>query len=177
MKTGFTNNAGRCLVTSTKRNGHEIICVVLGADTKKIRTTDSIKLIEYAFSSYEYINIKEKIEEEFNKWEKENINTFEIVKGKTKIPKLKLGEIEYTKIPINKNNIKDIQIQIICKNTLEAPIQENQKIGQVEVKIKEETITLVDVMLEQKIEKKNIIEYIKQLMKNYDEYLEIGLQI
>lgn len=177
MKTGFTNNAGRCLVTSTKRNGHEIICVVLGADTKKIRTTDSIKLIEYAFSSYEYINIKEKIEEEFNKWEKENINTFEIVKGKTKIPKLKLGEIEYTKIPINKNNIKDIQIQIICKNTLEAPIQENQKIGQVEVKIKEETITLVDVMLEQKIEKKNIIEYVKQLMKNYDEYLEIGLQI
>ena len=60
MKTGFTNNAGRCLVTSTKRNGHEIICVVLGADTKKIRTTDSIKLIEYAFSSYEYINIKKK---------------------------------------------------------------------------------------------------------------------
>ena len=32
-------------------------------------------------------------------------------------------------------------------------------------------------MLEQKIEKKNIIEYVKQLMKNYDEYLEIGLQI
>lgn len=38
VKTGFTNNAGRCLVTSTLRNGHRIICVVLGADTKKIRT-------------------------------------------------------------------------------------------------------------------------------------------
>lgn len=38
VKTGFTNNAGRCLVTSTSRNGHQIICVVLGADTKKIRT-------------------------------------------------------------------------------------------------------------------------------------------
>ncbi len=38
VKTGFTNNAGRCLVTSTTRNGHRIICVVLGADTKKIRT-------------------------------------------------------------------------------------------------------------------------------------------
>lgn len=38
VKTGFTNNAGRCLVTSTSRNGHRIICVVLGADTKKIRT-------------------------------------------------------------------------------------------------------------------------------------------
>lgn len=38
VKTGFTNNAGRCLVTSTTRNDHQIICVVLGADTKKIRT-------------------------------------------------------------------------------------------------------------------------------------------
>ena len=38
VKTGFTNGAGRCLVTSTTRNGHQIICVVLGADTKKIRT-------------------------------------------------------------------------------------------------------------------------------------------
>lgn len=38
VKTGFTNNAGRCLVTSTSRNSHRIICVVLGADTKKIRT-------------------------------------------------------------------------------------------------------------------------------------------
>ncbi|MBO5479171.1 MAG: D-alanyl-D-alanine carboxypeptidase [Clostridia bacterium] len=38
VKTGFTNGAGRCLVTSTTRNSHQIICVVLGADTKKIRT-------------------------------------------------------------------------------------------------------------------------------------------
>lgn len=38
VKTGFTNGAGRCLVTSITRNGHQIICVVLGADTKKIRT-------------------------------------------------------------------------------------------------------------------------------------------
>ena len=34
VKTGFTGNAGRCLVTSTTRNGHQIIVVVLGADTK-----------------------------------------------------------------------------------------------------------------------------------------------
>lgn len=68
VKTGFTNGAGRCLVTSTTRNGHQIICVVLGADTKKIRTADSIKLIEYAFSAYEYIDVNQKIEEEFQRW-------------------------------------------------------------------------------------------------------------
>ena len=47
VKTGFTNNAGRCLVTSVNRNNFQIITVVLQADTKKFRTSDSIKLIEH----------------------------------------------------------------------------------------------------------------------------------
>lgn len=38
VKTGFTNGAGRCLVTSTKRGDLDIICVVLGADTKRQNT-------------------------------------------------------------------------------------------------------------------------------------------
>ena len=52
VKTGYTSKAGRCLVTSVSRNDFEIITVVLGADTKKIRTQDSIKLIEYAYKEY-----------------------------------------------------------------------------------------------------------------------------
>ena len=58
VKTGFTGNAMRCLVTSCTRNGNQIITVVLGADTKNKRTEDSIKLIEYAFSNYERINLE-----------------------------------------------------------------------------------------------------------------------
>lgn len=41
VKTGFTNGANRCLVTSIKRGNMDLICIVLGADTKKDRTKDS----------------------------------------------------------------------------------------------------------------------------------------
>ena len=58
VKTGFTNNAGRCLVTSINRNGFEIITVVLQADTKKMRTADSANLIEYVYNNYEQVNLK-----------------------------------------------------------------------------------------------------------------------
>ena len=58
VKTGFTNGANRCLVTAVKRNNLDLICRVLGADTKKDRTQDSIKLIEYAYKNFELINIK-----------------------------------------------------------------------------------------------------------------------
>ena len=176
VKTGFTNNAGRCLVTSTTRNGHRIICVVLGADTKKIRTKDSIKLIEYAFSNYEYINIKEKIENQFAEWKKENIKEIEIIKGTNKTPQIKLGNLQFDEIPINKNRIKDIKVQIICKNTLQAPLQKDDVIGKIEVKEKEETITKVDILLEETIEKKNIINYLQQFITNYSTYLEKAIK-
>ena len=58
IKTGFTNGANRCLVTACKRNDMDIICVVLGCDTKKFRTSDSIKLIEYTFSNFEFVIIQ-----------------------------------------------------------------------------------------------------------------------
>lgn len=172
IKTGFTNNAGRCLVTSTTRNNHQIICVVLGADTKKIRTTDSIKLIEYAFSNYEYINIKEKIQDEFEKWKKNNQNNIKIIKGTNKTPQIALTNLQFNEVPIHKNNIKDINIQINCNMNLQAPIKANKPIGVVEVKIKDETITCVDIVVEEEVKKKNIINYMEQLLMNYGSYLE-----
>ena len=46
------------------RDNMDIITVVLGADTKKDRTKDSVKLIEYAFANYKIVNIEEKISTE-----------------------------------------------------------------------------------------------------------------
>jgi D-alanyl-D-alanine carboxypeptidase (penicillin-binding protein 5/6) len=104
VKTGFTNNAGRCLVTETKRNNMDIITIVLGADTKKDRTKDSVNLIEYTFSKYKMYNLEEQIIEEFNKWKNINEKRILIIKGKTSNPKLALGAIEKATIPICDND-------------------------------------------------------------------------
>ncbi len=176
VKTGFTNNAGRCLVTSTTRNGHQIICVVLGADTKNIRTKDSIKLIEYTFSNFEYVNIKEKIENKFNEWKQDNINNINIIKGKTQTPKIELETIKYEEIPINKNDVKDIEIEIKCKNTLQAPILQDEIIGNVVVKVKDEVISTVNIKISEQIQKKGIQDYINQLLSNYNLYINMGLR-
>ena len=177
VKTGFTNNAGRCLVTSTTRNGHQIICVVLGADTKKIRTTDSVKLIEYACSNYEYINIKEKIENKFEEWKKAQLKNIEILKGIDKTPQLKLDNLQFDEVPINKSKIKDIKVEIICKSTLQAPLQENDVVGEIRIMQKEETITTVNILLKEKVEKKKVIDYINQFITNYSIYLEQAIQV
>jgi len=53
MKTGFTDAAGYCLVTSAKRGERRLISVVLGADSESARATESQKLINYGFQSYD----------------------------------------------------------------------------------------------------------------------------
>ena len=96
VKTGFTNNAGRCLVTETKRGDKDIITVVLCTNTKKDRTNDSIKLIEYAYSNFKMVDIEEKIVQEFENWKNINTKRIQIIKGKKDTINLALGEIKIT---------------------------------------------------------------------------------
>lgn len=115
VKTGFTNNALRCLVTYDTRNNFNIITVVLGADTKKIRTEDSIDLIEYTYANYEPVDIKDMAAKEFADWQNINEKRININKGVKDYPELMLSNEEYTVYPVNKNEIKDINIEISSK--------------------------------------------------------------
>lgn len=129
VKTGFTNGANRCLVTSIKRGEMNVICVVLGADTKKDRTKDSIKLIEYTFSNYQMVDLKYMIEDEFDTLVEKS--KFDITKGVTNNLQIDLEENNITYYPVNKNDIKDIKIEIELRSSLEAPVYKNDKIRQI----------------------------------------------
>jgi len=165
VKTGFTNGANRCLVTSCKRNNLDIICIVLGADTKKFRTKDSIKLIEYTFKTFTPVDIQRLVDEKFEEWKKENLDCFEIIKGQNQNVELKINPLEFETIPINNNCIKDIKIVIDCKQILEAPIWENTCLGKIEVYAGNELITSCDILLNCNIQKKNITNYFVEIIK------------
>ena len=85
VKTGFTNNAGRCLVTSVKRGSMDLIIVVLMADTREDRKKDTLKLIDYAYKEYRIENIEEKVKEEYENWKKINQSRIYIEKAREKI--------------------------------------------------------------------------------------------
>src|SRR5262245_3168264 len=53
MKTGHTEAAGYCLVSSAQRDGMRLIAVVLGAKTPKLRNDGAQKLLDYGFANYE----------------------------------------------------------------------------------------------------------------------------
>lgn len=52
LKTGFTDNAGYCITGTMLRNDMRLITVTMKAPTKEDRNTDTINLMEYAYSMY-----------------------------------------------------------------------------------------------------------------------------
>ena len=167
VKTGFTNGANRCLVTACKRNNIDIICIVLGADTKKFRTQDSIKLINYIFDNFEPVNIKYLIETNFENWENENLNKFIINKGTSQNIELTLDTSNISYIPIRKDLINSLYVSIDCKNYFEAPLNNNVEIGNVKVFCKDSNIIDAKIYTSSKIDKKSAYSYFLYFIKNF----------
>ncbi|HCI52032.1 MAG TPA: peptidase [Gallionella sp.] len=57
LKTGHTETAGFCLVGSAKRDKRRLISVVLGADSDTQRASESQKLLNYGFQSFDAVRL------------------------------------------------------------------------------------------------------------------------
>ena len=174
VKTGFTNGANRCLVTSCKRDNLDIICVVLGCDTKKDRTLDSTNLINYIFNNFSVVNLKNLIEKNFEDWEKNSSTKFKIDKGTSSRLNLKLNfeEIPYENIAINNSNINNISTPIYTNFEFIAPLNENSIIGKMDIYIDNTLFFSVNILNENKVERKDISYYLNNFTKNYFLYLQ-----
>ena len=172
VKTGFTNGANRCLVTAIKRGNMDLICIVLGADTKKDRTKDSIALIEYAFKNFEMINIQEKITNEFANWKLCNSSSFYVKKGLSNNIDAVLEDLPYSFFPVSCNNIDDISIYIYCNNEFESPLPVNSVIGYLTVSMNKQTILTLNIYNSNYIPKKTCINFCNSMLKQYTYYLE-----
>lgn len=167
VKTGFTNGAGRCLVTSVSRNGFNIITVVLGADTKKIRTKDSISLIEYTYSNYELVDLEKIVQQKFDIWRTINENSIYVYKGKKNKLTTKIEDYKYKIYPVKKDKVKDIKVEVEnMQMNFEAPVIKNKKIGDLVISISEEEIMRIDILTNNNVQRKGIREYILESLEN-----------
>ena len=172
VKTGFTNGANRCLVTACKRNNMDIICVVLGADTKRFRTQDSIKLIEYAFKNFTYINANDLAIDYFENWKNENLKYLTINKSSSTSFKLEVKASKTPILSILKNETNDIKTSISIKPNLEAPLYPDSVIGSLTLSISDRNLITLDIINTDTIKKKNIPFYLKLFLSNYSNILE-----
>jgi len=177
IKTGFTNGANRCLVTACKRGEMDIICVVLGADTKNYRTKDSIKLIEYSFKNYEYFNLKDFVSTYLNNWQNDNPNFFIVEKGVSNNLEIKINPSleDCPVIPVKKELIPSIEANIAIDNYLQAPIKKESLLGSLKISSQEIDIANFDLLSNTDIDKKNIFDYFYNFFITYPNQLNVKL--
>ncbi len=175
IKTGFTNGANRCLVTSCKRGNLDIISVVLGCDTKKDRTLDSIKLINYAFNNFTLVNVDEIIRKDFNDWLNQNSRNINIEKGIYQDLNFSLDEsqIQFKNIAVNNDFVDSVNTNIEFSNSFDAPLLENSVVGNLTINVNGLDYFSVDVLNKTLIKKKNIFNYLNAFAKNYFTYFDL----
>lgn len=175
IKTGFTNGANRCLVTACKRNNMDIICVVLGADTKKFRTIDSIKLINYVFNNFVVYDLESFVNKNFEDWKKDNLNTFVINKGLSQEVSLNIENLNISKVPIRKDLINSFEMKVECQKYFKAPVKGNSSIGNIVISNSGKEIAKCNISIMNDIDKKNSSYYFIYLLKNISSIIQRNL--
>ena len=175
IKTGFTNGANRCLVTACKRNNMDIICVVLGADTKKFRTIDSIKLINYVFNNFAVYDLESFVNKNFEDWKKDNLNTFIINKGLSQDVFLNIENLDISKVPIRKDLINSFEMKVECQKYFKAPVKGNSSIGNIVISNSGKEIAKCNISIMNNIDKKNSSYYFIYLLKNISSIIQRNL--
>ena len=164
VKTGFTNGAGRCLVSSCKRGELDIITVVIGANTNNQRTADTKELIEYAFNNYSLINIGKIIQDKFEQWKNINEGRIYVNKGIENGIKLYLEKPKKSVMAVRKDSIDKIDIEVNSLFYMEAPVAKDQVIGNLRVIINGEEIEVLEIRAIREVKKKEIEDYLQEFL-------------
>ena len=147
VKTGFTDDAGYCLVASALREDMRLISVVMGAKSANARANENQTLLNYGFRFFESHRLYEG---------KKPLNEARIWKGASKTIPLGLGEDLYATIP--RRQYPDLKAVINVDKKITAPVKEGAKLGSVKVTLKDELIIDKDLVALQTVEQGNIFQ-------------------
>jgi D-alanyl-D-alanine carboxypeptidase (penicillin-binding protein 5/6) len=118
MKTGYTENAGYCLITSAKRGERRLISVVLGTASESVRAAESQKLLNYGFQFYDSVQLYEK---------NQPVATLQVWKGGSNSVKAGFTSDFYLTLP--KGQADKIKASVESLQPLLAPISAGQQVG------------------------------------------------
>ena len=121
VKTGHTDSAGFCLISSAQRNDMRLIAVVAGSESENERLTASQRLLEYGFRFYATQKL---VSQEIK------VTTAKVWGGKTN--EVALGSTKDIYLTLPRSEFKNIKANYQFNNNLQAPIEVGQMIGSIE---------------------------------------------
>lgn len=129
VKTGHTNAAGYCLVSSAKRGETRLVAIILGAKNKSMRASESQRLLNYGFQFFESTLV-------YN--QSKTISNMLVYKGTEKTVAATVANDLYLSLP--KGDYPKVKATTTSKQPLIAPIKAGQEIGMITFRLDNKVI-------------------------------------
>jgi D-alanyl-D-alanine carboxypeptidase (penicillin-binding protein 5/6) len=150
VKTGHTESAGYCLVSSAKRAEMRLIAVVLGTDSEKARAQVSQSLLNYGFRFYETHKLYSA---------GDVLNRSRVWKGASEQVSLGLMNDLYITIPRGSYNKLDAVMDVDA--SIVAPLQKGEQYGTVRVSLGNEELRSAPLVALESVDKGSLFQIAK----------------
>ena len=147
VKTGYLAVEKYSLASSMKKKDRRLIAVASGFPNKNLRSTESLKLLNWGFRNSNTFEVSKKGE-----------TAFEIETWLGKTDKIKAVSKEDYYLTINKKDIRNLRVSLKYDGPIVAPIQKDQKIAELIISNKNETIKILPLYAEESLKKVNFFK-------------------
>jgi len=162
VKTGYTGLAGRCLVTSATRNNVRLISVVLFCDSKSLRTQSSMKILDYAFENYGYVQLLHK---------GSIMGEIPIARARYK-ETIQAGVAEDVRAIMKHEERDMLSTRISLVKEVEAPIRRGTILGTISVYKGDEIIGESSLIAMESADRKQFVDYLNQVVDHWVHMLQ-----
>ncbi len=154
IKTGYTGEAGNCLISSGVQNNHRVISVVLGAEALNVYS-DSRTLIDYGHQNFKLTSLTN--------------NNSDLIKapiknGTENFVNLSVANDKITIVPAD-TEIKNIKESISINNEVKAPISKGQVLGKLTYSLDGKVLGEIDLIAESDVKEEFILIRLLKLLK------------
>ena len=147
VKTGYLAVEKYSLASSMIKNNRRVIAVASGFDTKNLRSSQSLKLLNWGFRNTNTFEISKK-----------NITTFEIDTWLGKNNKIKATSKEDYYVTINKKDIRHLTVLLNYNGPIKAPIKKGEKVAELVIKKKDENLKVLPLFATEDLNKVNFFQ-------------------
>ena len=147
VKTGYLAVEKYSLASSMKKNERRIIAVASGFETKNARSSESLKLLNWGFRNSNTFEISKK-----------NETIFELDTWLGRKNKIKAITKEDYYVTINKKDINHLSVSINYDGPIQAPVKKDEKIADLKILKKNETIKIIPLYASEDLKKVNFFK-------------------
>jgi D-alanyl-D-alanine carboxypeptidase (penicillin-binding protein 5/6) len=135
IKTGHTESAGYCLLSSAERDGRRLIAVTLGSDSDAQRAEASLKLLNYGFQNFAHFRVAKG---------KEPVAKLRVWQGVQ--PEVAVGSPDDVVVTLPRDAVAKATAHFVGQQPLIAPVEAGQQVGRIDIVVDGEVRRSVPVV-------------------------------